>query len=92
MQEDSGWCWRAVVVGEHLRGPLGGCAGPGEGMEVALLWRCGGHPEVDELGGMEQWFGVSFFPFWSERDGVRNACTRDPDLWAHKIAFRCGTN
>lgn len=42
--------------------------------------------------GWSNWFGVSFFPFWSERDGVRNACTRDPDLWAHKIAFRCGTN
>lgn len=42
------------MAGEHLRGPLGGCAGPGEGMEVALLWRCGGHPEVGELGGMEQ--------------------------------------
>ena len=35
------------MVGEHLRGLLGGCAGPGEGMEVALLWRCGGHPGWD---------------------------------------------
>jgi len=32
-------------------------------VEVALLWRCGGHPEVDELGGMEQlvWRELLFF-------------------------------
>ena len=40
-------------MGEHLRGLLRGCAGPGEGVEVALLWRRGGHPEVGELGAME---------------------------------------
>jgi len=34
--------------------------------------------------GWSNWFGVSFSSSRVSRDGVRNACTRDPDLWAHK--------